>query len=576
MSWQAQYIKWSNFVQMDSELKERLQEISDNEKLLEDSFYKNLDFGTGGMRGELGPGTNRMNIYTIRKASLGLANYIAQHGERAKQSGVVIAYDPRHKSECFALEAALVLGNQGIQVYLFDDLRPTPELSFAVRYLHAFAGIVITASHNPPEYNGYKVYGPDGGQLTDKAAHTLIQFINEIEDELAIEITEKQHLLESGLLKIIGREVDEAYIEKISKIVIHQDVINEYANDVAIVFTPLHGTANTLVQRALKAAGFHHVTLVKEQELPDPNFHTVSSPNPEDKNAFDMAVQIAIEIDADLILGTDPDGDRVGAVVKDQDGQYLLLTGNQLGCLMLEYILSRRQALGTLPSNGAVVKTIVTTELGRAITEDYKLNIMDTLTGFKYIGEKINEFENTGDYKFQYGFEESFGFLIGDFVRDKDAVQACVLVAELLCYYKSLGKTMYDVLLELYERYGYYMEELDSFTYKGIAGVEKIQGMLHKLRHEPPMAIGDHFIEIVEDYLIGVRTHISTNVRERIELPSSNVMRFLLDDKSWFCVRPSGTEPKVKIYYGVRGQNLEDSRKAMGKLRKNIQNLIGS
>uniref|UniRef100_UPI002609163E phospho-sugar mutase n=1 Tax=uncultured Anoxybacillus sp. TaxID=263860 RepID=UPI002609163E len=458
MTWKATVEKWISYPHLDEELKQQL--LQANEKLLEDSFYKNLEFGTGGMRGEIGPGTNRMNIYTIRKAAEGLARYIVEQGEEAKARGIVIAYDSRHKSSEFALEVAKTVGKHRIKAYLFKGLRPTPGLSFAVRYLGAVAGVVITASHNPPEYNGFKVYGEDGGQITPVIADALIQYVNCVEDELSIQVATEQELLEKGLLMYIGEEVDQAYIERLKTIQLNPEVVASVAKDLKIVFSPLHGTAYALVRKGLESFGFQNVTIVEEQAIPDPNFSTVASPNPEEHAAFELAIQYGKAIDADMLMATDPDADRLGVAVKNQDGEYVVLTGNQMGALMLEYLLSQKKEKGMLQENGVVVKTIVTSDIGRAIAENYGLKTINTLTGFKFIGEKIREFEQTKAYTFQFGYEESYGYLIGDFVRDKDAVQSAVFAAEVAAYYKAQGKTLYDGLMEIFEKYGYYKESL--------------------------------------------------------------------------------------------------------------------
>lgn len=435
--WKENYQRWISKEDIDQELKQQLLEKADNELELEDCFYKSLEFGTGGMRGEIGPGTNRMNIYTIRKASEGLARYIESFGEEAKRRGVVIAYDSRHKSPQFAMEAAKTIATHGIQTYVFDELRPTPELSFAVRYLNAFSGVVITASHNPPEYNGFKVYGEDGGQIPPKIADEIIKKVNEVENELEVAVENEDILKQKGLIKIIGAEIDEAYNEKIKTISLNPNLAKEV--DVKVVFTPLHGTANKPVRRALQSLGYQNVTVVKEQELPDPNFSTVASPNPEEHAAFELAIREGKRIDADILIGTDPDADRLGVAVKNDKGEYIVLTGNQTGAILLNYILSEKKKKGLLPENGVVLKTIVTSEIGRAIAEEYGLKTIDTLTGFKFIGEKIKEFEQTKQYKFQFGYEESYGYLIGDFARDKDAVQAAVLAVEVCAFYKKKG-----------------------------------------------------------------------------------------------------------------------------------------
>ncbi len=556
MDWKATYKKWNDYLDLDKELQEKLTALADDEKALEDAFYKNLEFGTGGMRGEIGVGTNRMNIYTIRKATQGFASYIGEHGEEAKKRGVVIAYDSRHKSPEFAMEAAKTLATNGIQAFVFDSLRPTPELSFAVRHLKAAGGIVITASHNPPEYNGYKVYNEDGGQLPPLDADHLIELVNAIENELAIKVEDEKFLQDKGLIKIIGPEVDDAYNEKVLTISEQPNLSKEV--DVHVVFTPLHGTANLSVRRALADLGYENVAVVKEQELPDPEFSTVSSPNPEEHAAFKLAIQKGKETNADILVGTDPDADRVGVAVKDESGEYTVLTGNQTGALFLDYILSQKKEKGELPSNGIVFKTIVTSEFGRKIASSYGMKTEDVLTGFKFIGEKIKQYEESGEYAFLFGYEESYGSLIKDFARDKDAVQASVMAVEICAHYKRQGKTVYEALQDLYEKHGYYLEGMRSLTLKGKEGAEKIQHILSQFRSTPLASLSGVKVTAVEDYKESVRTEIATGNTSEIHLPKSNVIKYFFEDESWVCLRPSGTEPKIKFYFAVK----DDSKQA--------------
>lgn len=572
MTYKAAVEKWLSYPELDAELKQQLISMQHNEKALEDSFYKNLEFGTGGMRGEIGPGTNRMNIYTIRKAAEGLARYIVAQGEEAKKRGVVIAYDSRHKSSEFALEVAKTVGKYEIKAYLFKELRPTPELSFAVRYLGAVAGVVITASHNPPEYNGFKVYGEDGGQITPVIADALIQYVNCVEDELLIQVATEQELLEKGLLTYIGEEVDQAYIERLKTIQLNPEVVASVAKDLKIVFSPLHGTAYALVRKGLESFGFQNVTIVEEQAIPDPNFSTVASPNPEEHAAFELAIQYGKAIDADMLMATDPDADRLGVAVKNQDGEYVVLTGNQMGALMLEYLLSQKKEKGMLQENGVIVKTIVTSDIGRAIAENYGLKTINTLTGFKFIGEKIREFEQTKAYTFQFGYEESYGYLIGDFVRDKDAVQSAVFAAEVAAYYKAQGKTLYDGLMEIFEKYGYYKESLRSLTLKGKEGAEQIARIMSSFREQPLHEVGGVQVVAMEDY--DVRKRWSHGVEQSLELPRSNVLKYELENGSWFCVRPSGTEPKAKVYFGVKGKSLKESDALLEALENDVMALV--
>ncbi len=574
MSWKEIADKWLNNESLDGDLKEQLYKLKEDEKSLEELFYKNLEFGTGGMRGEIGPGTNRMNIYTVRKASEGLAQYLLSQGEDSAKRGVVISYDSRHMSPEFALEVAKTVGKHGIKSYLFSELRPTPELSFAVRHLGAAAGVMVTASHNPPEYNGYKVYGDDGGQLPPKQADALTNFVNSVEDELSIKVTGKEELLANGLLQYIGEDIDQIYLENVAKIQLNKEIVEKVGEELKIVFTPLHGTANKLVQEGLKQFGFKNVTVVKEQEQPDPNFSTVKSPNPEEHAAFELAIKYGKEIDADILLGTDPDSDRLGVAVKNAEGEYQVLTGNQTGAIMLHYLLSQKAEKGLLPENGIVLKTIVTSEIGRAIAESFGIPTFDTLTGFKFIGEKIKEYEKTGKHTFLFGYEESYGYLIGDFVRDKDAVQAAIFAAEVAAYYKAQGKSLYDALMEIFEKYSYYKEALSSLTLKGKDGAEQIANILEEFRSNPPKEIAGIRVTAVEDYKASIRKQLSNGKLNPISLPKSNVLKYFLEDGSWFCVRPSGTEPKCKFYFAVKGSSLNESEQLVNNLQQAVMEKV--
>lgn len=551
-----------------------LEEMNDDEIALEDAFYKNLEFGTGGMRGEIGPGTNRMNIYTVRKATVGLAEYIQSFGNEAKSRGVVIAYDSRHKSPEFALEAAKTLATKGIKAYVFDELRPTPQLSFSVRKLNAFAGIVITASHNPPEYNGYKVYGSDGAQLPPEAADQVIDYVNAIENELSIVVEEEEILKDRGLIQIIGEELDTAYNEQLLTIPEDPKLADEL--DVKLVFTPLHGTANKSVKRALHDLGYRNVHIVKEQEMPDANFPTVKSPNPEEHAAFELAIALGNRVDADLLIATDPDADRLGISVKNNAGDYVVLTGNQTGALFLDYLISQKQKKGTLPENGVVLKTIVTSEIGRAISEQNGLKTVDVLTGFKFIAEKINEYHTSGEHSFLFGYEESYGYLIKDFARDKDAIQATILAVEVCAYYKKQGKTMYEGLLDVFEKYGYYLEGLRSLTLKGIEGSRQIQAILNEFRENPPDQISGHKVVVQEDYLSRKKYTFGTNREEAIKLPKSNVLKYFLEDGTWVCLRPSGTEPKIKFYFGVQGNSMNEAKGKLSTVMEDFMRRINN
>ncbi|SFJ76911.1 MULTISPECIES: phospho-sugar mutase [unclassified Bacillus (in: firmicutes)] len=574
MEWKKEYERWISFADLDAELKQQLEAMQSDEKKIEDSFYKNLEFGTGGMRGELGAGTNRLNVYTVRKATEGLARFIENQGEEAKARGVVVAYDSRHKSPEFAMEVAATLGAHGIKTYVFESLRPTPELSFAVRYLHTYSGIVLTASHNPPEYNGYKVYGDDGGQLPPKEADELIQYVNNVSDELTVAVADVEQLKQNGLLQIIGQEVDDAYLEQLKTVILNKELVKEVGQDLKIVFSPLHGTSNIPARRGLEAVGFKNVTVVKEQEQPDPDFSTVKSPNPEEHAAFELAIRYGEEIDADVLIATDPDADRLGVAVRNHDGEYQVLTGNQTGALMLDYLLSQKKEQGILQANGVVLKTIVTSELGRTIAKSYGLDTIDTLTGFKFIGEKIKQYEASGEYEFQFGYEESYGYLIRPFCRDKDAVQSVLFACEVAAYYKAQGKTLYDGLLEVFEKYGYFREGLVSLTLKGKDGAEQIQNMMTSFRENRPTEVADLEVTIAEDYKASVRTKVKENVTEEIELPKSNVLKYYLADGSWFCLRPSGTEPKIKFYFGVQGDSLQRSEEKLEAIKEDIMNRV--
>lgn len=571
MIWKSKAEKWLSHQNLEQELKNVL--LNMNQHILEDCFYKDLEFGTGGIRGELGPGTNRMNIYTVRKAAKGLADYISQKGETAKKRGIVIAYDCRRKSAEFAMEVAKTVGREGIHVYLFNELRPTPELSFAVRYLNAGAGVVITASHNPPEYNGFKVYGEDGGQIIPSAAAEITGFINKIENELSIQVMNQNELQNSNLLTLIGEEIDNAYLEKLKSIQLVSQ-IPDTCKDLKIVFSPLHGTARELVYKGLQAFGFSEITMVKEQEEPDSEFRTLTSPNPEERAAFEMAIQYGNNLNADILMAADPDADRLGVAAKNEQGNYEILTGNQLGAIMLHYLLFQKDKLGILPKNGAVIKTIVTTDMGRAIADDYGITTIDTLTGFKFIGEKVKEFEENDKYSFQFGYEESYGYLIGDFVRDKDAVQAAVFAAEVAAFYKSKGKTLIDALYDIYNQYGFYRESLNSLTLKGKEGTEKIEHILNFFRKNPPEEIAGVKVIYIEDYQSSKRLDSLTGQEENIFLPKSNVIKFFLDDDSWFTIRPSGTEPKVKFYFSVKGTSKENSDSLIKQLEQGVMAIV--
>jgi phosphoglucomutase len=571
------YLHWLHHENIDAELRQELKEMENDDKEISERFYTQLSFGTGGLRGEIGAGTNRMNKYIIRKATSGLAQYIYQSDSSSStQKSVVIAYDCRHKSDQFAEEAALTLAEQGIKAYLFPSLRPTPQLSFTLRKLQADAGIVITASHNPPEYNGYKVYGRDGAQLNIEAADQVIHYVNNIEDELSVRVMEKSTALKKELLVYLGEEMDQRYVDYVTSLSLQPDMIKEMADQYKIIFTPLHGTAFIPVQQVLSKAGFKQVHMIREQTTFDPNFSTVSSPNPEEHEAFSLAIQYAKQHGADIIMGTDPDADRMGIVTQNPAGEYQVLTGNQTGALLLNYIITMKRSQGQLSPQDMICKTIVTSEIGREIGREYGLETLDTLTGFKFIGEKIKEFYQQGDRRFLFGYEESYGYLIGDEVRDKDAVQAVFLAAEMGAYYKSRGMSLYDALEELYQRYGYYREDLLSITLKGKEGLDKIKGALQSLRQQPPEAIAQKKVTVREDYQSQLRTNVLEKSDEGIDLPVSDVLKYYLEDGSWFCVRPSGTEPKLKIYIGVKADHEAEANDKLSTMRKEIEAMISN
>lgn len=573
MVWKSHYDRWLNEEFLEEDLRSELESITDD-AILEEHFHTYLQFGTAGIRGILGPGTNRLNIYIVRKAAEGLSQYLLGQGEPAMEQGVVIAYDNRHKSKDFAIEVARTLGFHGIRSYVFESLRTTPELSFAIRHLGTKAGIMITASHNPPEYNGLKIYGEDGGQVTSEVGEAILNQVNAVEDEFAVQVAEEAELREKGLLKLVGSELDEAYLQELVGVVLDQDLIKRQGSQLKMVFTPFHGTGLRPVQEGLRRIGFSQVEIVEEQATPDPNFSKVKSPNPEEHAAFELAIKLGEEIDADLLIGTDPDADRMGVAVKLPRGDYGVLTGNQIGALIFHYILKRREEANKLPDQGVMLKSIVTSELGRAIAESYKVETIDVLTGFKYISEKIEEFSQTGEKEFLFGYEESYGYLIKDFARDKDGVQACLLIAEVAAYYKEQGLTLYDGLVEIFEEYGFYKEHIESIRMEGIEGAKKIKEILSQLRENPPMEIAGIQVSIFEDYESGIRKKVLEDKEEGIDLPKSNVLKWVLADGSWLCARPSGTEPLIKFYFGTKGETLEESETNLAKLTKDIMEKV--
>ena len=573
MDYQKAYQQWMTDSYFDESIKEELKTIANDENEIKERFYKNLEFGTAGLRGIIGAGTNRLNIYTVRKATQGLANYIVKSG--AKDRGVAIAYDSRRMSPEFADEAALCLAANGIKAYVFDALRPTPELSFAVRELHCIAGINITASHNPPEYNGYKVYWEDGAQITPPHDHGIMAEVEAVTDYANAKTMELKEAKAAGLYEAIGKEIDDAYMEALKKQVIHQDAIDAMNKELKIVYSPLHGTGNVPVRRVLKELGFENIYVVKEQELPDGDFPTVSYPNPEAKEAFELGLKLAKEVDADLVLATDPDADRLGVYVKDsKSGEYQVLTGNMSGCLLADYEISQRKATKGLPDDGCLVKSIVTSNMADAIAKAYDVRLIEVLTGFKFIGQQILEFEKTGKGTYLFGFEESYGCLIGTYARDKDAIVASMALCEAAAYYKTLGKTLWDAMIDLFEKYGYYKDDIQSITLKGIEGLAKIQQILETLRKEPPVSFGEYKVLKARDYKADTIQDLATGEVTSTGLPKSNVLYYDLTDDAWICVRPSGTEPKVKFYYGVKGVSLEDAELKSEKLGKFVLEMI--
>lgn len=565
------YEYWCTSPIFDDATKAELKSLEGNEDEIFDRFYRELEFGTGGLRGVIGAGTNRMNFYTVGKATQGLANFINKQGAAAK--GVAIAFDSRRMSPEFADTAACVLAANGIKAYIFDSLRPTPELSFALRTLGCTAGIVVTASHNPPEYNGYKVYWEDGAQITAPKDAQIIGEVNAIKDYAEIKKMTTEAAKEAGLYEVIGKEIDDKYMEALKKLVLHPEAIKQMASSLKIVYTPLHGTGNVPVRRVLKELGFEQVTVVPEQELPDGNFPTVSYPNPEDKKAFALALDLAKKVDADLVLATDPDADRLGVYAKDtKTGEYKVFTGNMSGMLICEYEMSQKKALGILPANGALVTTIVSSNMAQAVAKEYGMKFIECLTGFKYIGEQIKFFEQTGSNEYVFGFEESYGCLVGTHARDKDAVVAVMALCEAAAYYKTQGITLWDQMLNIYNKYGYYKEDLFTMTFKGADGAKKMQDMMDAYRKNTPKQVGAYKVLRLRDYKNDVITDLATGETTPTGLPKSNVLYFELENDAWFCVRPSGTEPKIKFYTGIKGTSLEDSAKKLDELMEAIKN----
>lgn len=572
MEYKERYEEWLENSYFDEATKKELMSIKDDENEIKERFYTDLEFGTAGLRGIIGAGTNRMNIYTVRKATQGLANYIIKSGNEKK--GVAIAYDSRRMSPEFAQEAALCLAANGIKAYVFESLRPTPELSFAVRKLACIAGINITASHNPPEYNGYKVYWEDGAQITPPHDKGIMAEVKAVEDYTTMKSMSLEDAKAAGLYEVIGAEVDDAYIAELKKQILHQDAIDEVGKDLKIVYSPLHGTGNIPARRILKELGFENVYVVKEQELPDGEFPTVSYPNPEAEEAFELGLKLAKEVDADIVLATDPDADRLGVRVKDKNGEYHTLTGNMSGCLLADYEIGQRKELKGLPEDGYLIKTIVTSNMADAIAKYYNAGLIEVLTGFKFIGQQILGFETTGKGEYLFGFEESYGCLIGTHARDKDAIVATMALCEAAAYYKTKDMTLWDAMIAMYERYGYYKDDIQAITLKGIEGLAKIQEILETLRKNPPTQIAGYEVVKARDYKADTIKDMATGEVTTTGLPNSNVLYYDLTDDAWLCVRPSGTEPKVKFYYGVKGTSLEDADEKSANMGKEVLAMI--
>ncbi len=573
MDYKEIYEDWCKNPLFDEETKAELMSIRDNEEEIKDRFYKNLEFGTGGLRGVIGNGTNRMNQYTVTKATQGLANYIMEQGK--SQKGVAISYDSRNMSKEFSEQTALTLNANGIKTYVFESLRPVPELSFAVRKLGCTAGIMITASHNPPKYNGYKVYWDDGAQIVAPVDKEIIGKVNEITDFSMVKLMKKEEAVGQGLYHEIGKEIDDAYMEELKKQCLYPEIIKEVEKDIKIVYTPLHGTGNMPVTRILKELGFTNVYVVPEQEKPDGNFPTVDYPNPEDEKAFTLALALAKKVDADVVLATDPDADRLGVYAKDSvTGEYMPFTGNMSGMLIAEYLLSGRKEKGILPQNGAFIKTIVSTNMADAIAKEYNMTLMEVLTGFKFIGEKIREFEQTKEYEYQFGFEESYGCLVGTHARDKDGIAAVMVLCEATAFYKKQGLTLWDQMIRLYEKYGYYKEGISTITMEGASGAEAIKETMEHLRNNPPHAFGNYQVLEIKDYMLKKAKNLQTGETSEITLPTSNVLYYELENNSWCCARPSGTEPKIKFYMGIKANSMEEANHQLEELKQAVLEVV--
>lgn len=573
MTWQDNFQVWTKHNDLPEYLKNDMDALAIDEQQAEDAFYQPLSFGTAGMRGLLGAGINRMNIYTVRQATEGLARLMDSLSEDVKKRGVAISYDSRHFSQEFAFESAKVLGAHGIKAYVFESLRPTPELSFTVRHFNAYAGIMITASHNPKEYNGYKIYGEDGGQMPPKESDIITTSIREA-DMFAVPVKPQKELESAGLLVTIGKDVDDAYLSEIKTVTVNQELVDQEGRDMKLVYSPLHGTGALIAGQALANAGFKNVTIVPEQAQPDGDFPTVTLPNPEDPAALAMGIDLAKQQGADVVIGVDPDADRMGTAVRLPSGEYQLLTGNQIGAILLHYLLTAKQTAGTLPANGVLVKSIVSSEFAADIAKSFDIETINVLTGFKYIAEQIQNYEATHEHTFLFGFEESYGYLVKSFARDKDSVQATVLLAEVAAYYKSLGKTLYDGLQDLFKTYGYFVENTQSLTFKGIDGAEKIAALMAKFRAEQPTSFGDIAVTKFADFTLQTETDTQTGVTTPMTLPKANVLKYWLADGSWVAVRPSGTEPKIKLYVGTKGATQQEADDKLTAIQQSITDYV--
>lgn len=573
MTWQDNYQIWADRTDLPANLQADMQQLATDDKAAEDAFYQPLSFGTAGMRGILGAGINRMNIFTVRQATEGLARLMDSLDDAVKGRGVAISYDSRHFSPEFAIESAKVLGAHGIKAYVFETLRPTPELSFTVRHLNAYAGIMITASHNPKDYNGYKIYGEDGGQMPPKESDIITASIREA-NMFEVPVKDEAELVAAGLLVKIGKEVDDAYLAEVKTVTVNQELIDTVGKDMKLVYSPLHGTGALIAGQALQNAGFENVTIVPEQSEPNGDFPTVKLPNPEDPEALAMGIALAKEQGADVVIAVDPDADRMGTAVRQPSGEYQLLTGNQIGAVLLNYLLTAKKAAGTLPANGALVKSIVSSEFAADIAKNFGVETINVLTGFKYIAEQIQHFEDTNEHTFLFGFEESYGYLVKSFARDKDSVQATVLLAEVAAYYKSLGKTLYDGLQELFEQYGYFVENTKSLTFAGVDGAEKIAALMNKFRAETPAEFGGVQVAKVEDFSLQTETDTTTGAVTPMTLPKANVVKYWLADGSWVAVRPSGTEPKIKFYVGTKGATAQAAADELAAIQATIATYV--